>query len=1237
MTKKIHLDITGMHCGSCETIIKEDLGDIKGITQVEISAKDGKGTITADDAVTADAVVGSIKKSGYEAKVTSEENEEPTETTSFDAPATEDQSISVKHHAGMSLKMKIHSIAEADGKVYADTEGKPYFEGTIKNDRSAEFTIPDEPGDARNQIDRFTKTVDFSNIFHSVFASIDKKTVLLDEGVSAKKPAKPPQPALSDQSVDTSARQSGKKVNLSLEGMHCSSCAAIIERSIKKLPGITQANVNFAAEKASVSFDENKTSVEDLKNAVKKAGYGAELVNEKDPEFDRKKRSLEIKNQWKKFLFGAVFSAPMLYFMLLDFFKWLPGGTTLPPYFGIVSLLLATPVQFIIGAGFYRGMWSSLKMKTFNMDSLIAIGTSSAFFYSLINFIVFAVTNKSLIGLNGEKIPEMYFETAAFLITFVVLGKYLEMQAKGQTSTAISKLMGLQAKTARVIRNGMTTDISIDDVVAGDIVLVRPGEKVPVDGVITKGHSAVDESMITGESIPVEKNEGDRVIGATMNKTGSFEFKADRVGSETTLSQIIRLIEDAQGSKAPIQAFADRISAVFVPTVITIAILTFLVWFFILGATLSFALMAFTSVIVIACPCALGLATPTAIMVGTGKGAEQGILIKGGEPLEAANRITTIIFDKTGTLTHGKPEVTDVESFGSIDEDEVLRVAASLEKSSEHPLAEAIYSYAGAEGVKLSETSDFKAVPGHGVEGVVDGKKYYFGNRKLMIEVAGLPIDKIDRKLKRMEQQGKTAMILSSETEILGAVGVADTVKETSREAIARLKSMGIVVWMITGDNQMTAAAIAKEVGITNVLAEVLPQDKANEVKRLQSGGKKVGMVGDGINDAPALAQADLGIAMGSGTDVAMEAGGIVIIRNDLNDVVTAIELSKESFQKIKQNMFFALFYNVIGIPIAARAFAWAGFILKPELAGLAMALSSISVVSNSLFIRSFRPRKRNYVSLVAPIVMMLAFTFMFFEFARLSSTMAESKTMSNDSSAETSGMVSSEKPSINPAVTATANQILSSGVLSMTFTPDGTPKAFVSIPNRYLTSELVDEGSAASADYTLILGSEEAQMMREENLFTSPGDTLENFFGISSVRIIGILTPTGTALDSMHIINNTTATALSGAHAIKVKEAQEGDIEIFYQIASASDIPFKYQDSLSAEALNPVVIGSVRYLPIFFGSREGAMMQEEGNFSAEGDRLDDYYGSPVIISRILPKTDTMLDSLHFVSLGFTL
>lgn len=763
--------------------------------------------------------------------------------------------------------------------------------------------------------------------------------------------------------------------------MHCASCSALITRKLKKTKGVEDASVNLATAKARIKFDSTQVHEQNLINAVKAAGYGAEVHDSHSHhgvDLDRKRQEDEITNYKTKFLFGLVLSLPMLSFMVLSFFPSTALHESLMPYMGIASLAVATPVQFWLGSGFMKGFWSSLRVFTFSMDSLIAIGTLTAYFYSVYNLAAHIITTGSIFG----EVNDLYFEVAAFLITFVLLGKWMEARAKGKTSAAIHKLMGLQAKTARVLRNGQAIDVPIEEVQVGDIVVVRPGEKIPVDGTVMKGLSSVDESMLTGESIPVEKKEGDHVFGATMNGNGSIEFRAEKVGSETALARIIRFVEDAQGSKAPIQDFADWVSSWFVPTVIVIAIVTLIGWF-IAGASVTFALLAAVSVLVIACPCALGLATPTGIMVATGKGAEHGILIRGGEPLEAANRINVIVFDKTGTLTKGKPEVTEILAFGGTNE-ELLKIAASLEQGSEHPLAESIVQYAKAKGLMLSTHEQFKAIPGHGVEGSVDGKMYYLGNRKLM-EMQKISLGDAEQELVQLEEEGKTAMLLADAKKILGIIGVADTVKETSKQAIEELQKMGIEVYMITGDNKRTAQAIARSVGITNVLAEVLPEQKANEVKKLQEQGGKVAMVGDGINDSPALAQADLGIAMGSGTDIAMETGGIVLVRNDLRDVVTAIKLSRATVNKIKQNLFFALFYNIIGIPIAARLFMHWGIVLRPELAGLAMAFSSVSVVTNSLLLKGFDPKRRNWISDIAPWIMVIGFTAVFFLFAKIS------------------------------------------------------------------------------------------------------------------------------------------------------------------------------------------------------------------------------------------------------------
>jgi len=1004
-----------------------------------------------------------------------------------------------------------------------------------------------------------------------------------------------------------------RRLNLSLFGMHCSSCANIIERSLKKVPGVKQASVNLAAEKALVVFDDTIVNQEKLLAAVGRAGYKAELVDIKDTDYERRKRETEIKSYWHKFWFSFVLSLPMLYFMLLDFFP-IYGQAAVLPYVGIISLILTIPIQFVVGAGFYKGMWSSLKMKTFNMDSLIAIGTSTAFLYSLVNFVTYFIKTGSLIGVNG-KIPELYFETAAFLITFVVLGKWLEIRTKGKTGDAIKKLMGLQPKTARVIRNGAAQDIPVEEVVHNDIIMVRPGEKISVDGRITKGSSAIDESMITGESLPVEKKIDDMVIGGTVNKTGSFEFLATRIGSETALAQIIRLIEDAQGSKAPIQGFADRISAVFVPTVIGLAVVTFLVWFFLLGATLSFALMAFTAVIVIACPCALGLATPTSLMVGTGKGAEYGILVKGGEPLEAACHIKVIVFDKTGTLTKGKPEVTDVLSLAGAEEDEVLAISASLEKLSEHPLAEAIYTYASEESIGLDEVSDFSAIPGHGVKGKISDIEYFFGNRRLMTEVLGHSIEKVNRKLIKLEEQGKTAMMLATKEGIIGAIAVADTVKPTSIEAVSKLKKLGIEVWMITGDNERTAKAIAQQVGITNILAEVLPEDKASAVKKLQMGNKKVAMVGDGINDAPSLAQADLGIAMGSGTDVAMEAGGIVIMKDDLNDVVTAFQLSKETMSKIKQNMFFALFYNIIGIPIAARVFMKFGLVLKPELAGLAMAFSSISVVGNSLLLRYFKPNKRNYISLIAPAVMVIVFTLGFLQFAKLSSGM------------ESQGIMATAS-----VQTATSlNNFVAGNKTKIDF-GEGNPKLFLSVTN--FPSEIkVKSGTLALGENEMIIGYDEAMMMIKENLIKSPGDTLTNFFGLPTVKIVGILEPTGTVVDNYHFV--TAATLEKMTTAADMRLVAENEIIKSFYFATGVNIPEKFKEQI--KGFDAVTLAGKQYLPIYIGSAEAKMMIEKKLIAKPGDIIDNFFGNNIIVAGILPETNTSLDMMHFVGLGFSL
>jgi Cu+-exporting ATPase len=1216
MKKQINLQIEGMHCSSCEQIITEDLSALPGLSEVQISQSQQNGSLVIDTTLTSvEQVLAMITGDGFQAQVVAEKE---LDSASVDPVPVGDLVVHRETRAfGESTKITLQSRIEAEGDVLEDAQGRPYFSGKITSDRSVDIALPAGEVTSERSTERLLQSVNLARLFDTALGSGNNN----GNGHASVLPVAAPVEPLRVAGValaPTLAPKTGQeRISLSLTGMHCASCAAIIERVLRKVPGVKQANVNFAAEKAAVNYDAAVTNIANLIEAIKRAGYKAEVVNLEDSEFDGRKRAQETTKLWKKFLFSAVLSLPMIYFMLLDFFPALPGGTLLPPYFGIISLILATPVQIIIGAGFYRGMWSSLRMKTFNMDSLIAIGTSTAFIYSLVSFIQYVVAKGTPIGIGG-KIPELYFETSAFLITFVVLGKWLEAKAKGRTSEAIRKLMGLQSKTARVIRNGVTQDIPVDQVISGDLILVRPGEKVPVDGLITKGFSAVDESMITGESIPLEKKVGDKVIGSTINKAGSFEFTATHVGSDTVLAQIIRFIEEAQGSKAPIQAFADRIAAWFVPAVIGLALLTFAVWFLILQAPLSFSLMAFTAVIVIACPCALGLATPTAIMVGTGKGAEYGILIKGGQPLETAHAIKVVVFDKTGTLTHGKPVVTDIVPLSANDEDEILSLAGSLERSSEHPLAEAIYHYAQEENANLLDVQSFKAIAGHGVEGLINGTRYFLGNRRLMTEVAGLSLDKATRKLVRLEEQGKTAMLLATEHEILGAIAVADTLKETSKEAVTKLNKMGIAVYMITGDNERTARAIAQQVGISNVLAEVLPEEKANEVKKLQQGGKKVAMVGDGVNDAPALAQADLGITMGSGTDVAMETGGIVIIKNDLNDVISAIELSRQTFGKIKQNMFFALFYNIIGIPIAARVFVGLGLVLKPELAGLAMALSSISVVTNSLLLRYFRPRKRNYVSLFAPAVMVLLFSLLFFEFARLSSSMAGAPGMVAQTAA-TGQTQTVNSTAINTFIAQSRMRVAFAGI---------QPKLFLAVSTA-LPQLKAKEGTLALQDNEMVLGATEAEMMRKEGLFQDVGDNIQGFFGLPAMRIVGILAPTGSLLDTCHLVNSNTLDALTTQAKVQAVMAG-GNLKLFYGLTD-DNIPPAFQSQIAKGSYNAVMVAGKPYVPVYIGISEAKMMLAEKLFQAAGDLIKNLFGNNVIVAGILPVTNSPLDEMHFI------
>lgn len=746
--------------------------------------------------------------------------------------------------------------------------------------------------------------------------------------------------------------ETGKEITIPIGGMTCSACAVAIEKATGKLPGVEIASVNFATEKLKIKYDSSKLRISEIKQAIVKAGYQPlEIDNTQQVDGDKLRKEKEIKVLWRKFIVSLIFSVPLLYIAMGGMLGW-PLPSFLDPMhypfqYALVELVLTIPIV-IAGYRFYTVGFKAIWRRQPNMDSLIAMGTTAAVLYSVYS------TYRISLG-DFHFVEDLYFETAGVIITLILLGKALEAVSKGRTSEAIKKLMGLAPKTAIVLQGDQEIEIPIEEVEVGDIIIVKPGSKIPVDGEIVEGHTSVDESMLTGESMPVEKFKGDKVIGASINKNGSIRFRATRVGSDTALAQIIKLVEDAQGSKAPIAHLADVVSGYFVPVVFVIATLSALLWY-LSGESEVFSLTMFIAVLVIACPCALGLATPTAIMVGTGKGAENGVLIKGGEALEVAHKIKTIVFDKTGTITEGKPQVTDIIVSDSLDSNELLRLAASAEKGSEHPLGDAIVKGAEKLSLSLYKVEQFQAIPGHGIQVTINGQMLYLGNKKLMNE-KGIDLSGYSEHADRLAEEGKTPMYVSIDSKLKGLIAVADVVKPSSLAAIKTLHKMGIEVAMITGDNRKTAEAIAKQVGIDRVLAEVLPQDKANEVKKLQSEGKKVAMVGDGINDAPALAQADIGIAIGSGTDVAMESADIVLMRSDLMDVPTALQLSKSTIRNIKQNLFWAFAYNVAGIPVAAGLlYAFGGPKLNPIIAAAAMSLSSVSVLTNALRLKNFKP-----------------------------------------------------------------------------------------------------------------------------------------------------------------------------------------------------------------------------------------------------------------------------------------
>jgi len=745
-----------------------------------------------------------------------------------------------------------------------------------------------------------------------------------------------------------------KKIILKIQGMHCPSCARTVEKELSQIPGVNSCQINFPLGQMLLEFDEKTVNLSEIQKKVQKLGYEvivpeeeryeSQDLKEEIGEVDKEKIAQEkrIRILKIKLIVGVILGFPIFLGSFSEWFPWVPG--ILQNF--IVLLILTTPIQFWVGSQFYRGFWVALKNKTSDMNTLIVIGTSAAYFYSL------GVTFFPTLG------KEVYFDTAAIIITLIILGRLLEAITMGKTSAAIKKLIGLQPKIARIIREGKEVEIPIKDVGVGDIVVVRPGEKIPVDGIIIEGHSSIDEKVITGESMPVGKKEGEEIIGATMNLSGFLKFRATKVGKNTLLSQIIKIVEEALTQKAPIQRIADKVSSYFVPVVIVIAILSFGVWY-LAGQSFLFSLIIFITVLIIACPCALGIATPTAIMMGTGLGAEKGILIKGGGALETAHKLKAIIFDKTGTLTKGEPEVTDIIVL-ELDKNEILKLAAIAEKGSEHLIGKAIVQKAKEKEIETEEGKNYETIAGEGIKCEYRDQIILVGNRVFIKDNRLEIYQETEAQLQKLENEGKTAIIVALDKEILGIIAVADTLKEFSKEAVEQLRKMRKEVWMITGDNERTAKAVAKEIGIDEdkILAQVLPQDKAKKVKELQESGKVVAFVGDGINDAPALARADIGIALGSGTDVAMETGNIVLIKDDLRDVVISIDLSSYTVRKIKQNLFWAFFYNSIGIPIAAGLFyPFFGFLLNPMVAAAAMAFSSISVISNSLLMKRYKSK----------------------------------------------------------------------------------------------------------------------------------------------------------------------------------------------------------------------------------------------------------------------------------------
>lgn len=995
---------------------------------------------------------------------------------------------------------------------------------------------------------------------------------------------------------------SSRLVTVPIIWMHCSSCATIIEMSLKNIYWIKSINVNFATEKAIIKYDPKYIDIKDIQQTIIDSWYKIGFQDDHD---DTVKRNHEIKIWFLRFIIWALFSIPLVLMMIYDFVDWVPYENIIMPYSAIIWLLLASPVQFIIWMEFYKWFWSALKVRTFNMYSLISIWTTVSFIFSMYSLYVYYSQTWSIIWLNGMKIPSIYFEISALLITFVCLGKLLEAKAKWKVTEAISKLIWLAPKIAFVKYWKSYKEKPIDQVKIWDIVLVRPWEKVPVDWVVNSWNSSIDESMLTWESVPVDKIVWSKVFAWTINKFWSIEFIVTKVWSETALSQIVKLIEQAQWSKAPIQSIADRISAFFVPIVIFIAIITFLIWYYIVWGGFEVSILAFSSVILIACPCALWLATPTAIMVWTWIWAKNWMLIKWWEPLEMTCKIDTIVFDKTWTITEWKPIVTDIISLSDKSNFDILSLAWSLEIKSEHPLAKAIVEYVNSNDINIYDIKDFQAIPWHGIKWILKWKNYLIGT-KLFLQSNKINIEHND-KISKLEEQWKTVIYLAETKKLIWIIAVADSLKSTSLSAINRIKELWINVYMITWDNSRVARFIADQVWIQqeNVISEVLPHNKSQEIKKLQEKWFVVAMVWDWINDAPALTQADLWIVMWSWVDIAMESWSIIIMRNDLNDVVSSIQLSKETVGKIKQNLFFSLFYNVLWIPIAAWLFTKFGMMLKPELAWLAMALSSVSVITNSLLLRWFKPWKINILSKIAPIIMSIFFIILFLWFVRFSNVW----------------QVINVYTKSNSWIVDDINKFLSTNRSKIIFDKLWLPKIFVYVDKLPINLQLT-EWTRLLEDNEVVIWYKEAQMMIREKLFKNVWDEISWFFWIDKVKIVGILSPTNTFIDEVHIMRNSNYDEMITKEDIYMVQDSAWDLEVYY-LYDEKNIPNKFKSLINIDDFSYEIEWKI-YIPMYLWFDEAILMKKE--VSEINDKFEEF-----IYMWSFKKTYSALDMMHFV------